>query len=60
MEGPFKRMDRSLILSLSCFYNFVDLIKLFDLETILIYNALLLKRKVLIFHHDLDQLVTVR
>ncbi|KAG8034037.1 hypothetical protein G9C98_008518 [Cotesia typhae] len=36
--------------------NIRDLIKTFELETILIYNALLLKRRIVVYHHSLEQL----
>ncbi|XP_057334969.1 DENN domain-containing protein 10-like [Microplitis mediator] len=36
--------------------NIRDLIKTFELETILIYNALLLKKRIVVYHHSLEQL----
>ncbi|EFN66542.1 Protein FAM45B [Camponotus floridanus] len=37
--------------------NVKELIKTFELETILIYTALLLKKKIIIYHHSLEQLL---
>ncbi|CAL1685610.1 unnamed protein product [Lasius platythorax] len=37
--------------------NTKELIKTFELETILIYTALLLKKKIIIYHHSLEQLL---
>ncbi|XP_014483040.1 PREDICTED: protein FAM45A-like [Dinoponera quadriceps] len=37
--------------------NVRELIKTFELETILIYTALLLKRRIVIYHHSLEQLL---
>ncbi|KAL6263311.1 hypothetical protein P5V15_006109 [Pogonomyrmex californicus] len=36
--------------------NVKELIKTFELETILIYTALLLKKKIIVYHHSLEQL----
>lgn len=37
----------------------VELIKLFGLETILIYTALLLKKRIVVYHHSLEALLKV-
>ena len=37
--------------------NVKGLIKVFELETILIYTALLLKKRIVIYHHSLEQLL---
>lgn len=37
--------------------NITELIKAFELETILIYTALLLKKRVIVYHHSLEQLL---
>lgn len=37
--------------------NVRELIKAFELETILIYTALLLKKRIIIYHHSLEQLL---
>ncbi|KAJ8674757.1 hypothetical protein QAD02_010543 [Eretmocerus hayati] len=37
--------------------NLKGLIKIFELETILIYTALLLKKRVVVYHHSLEQLL---
>lgn len=37
--------------------NIRELIKTFELETILIYTALLLKKRIVIYHHSLEQLL---
>jgi len=37
--------------------NVKELIKTFELETILIYTALLLKKKIIVYHHSLEQLL---
>ncbi|XP_015606707.1 putative protein FAM45B [Cephus cinctus] len=37
--------------------NVRDLIKAFELETILIYTALLLKKRIIVYHHSLEQLL---
>ncbi|KAL2718918.1 DENN domain-containing protein 10-like [Vespula squamosa] len=37
--------------------NVKELIKIFELETILIYTALLLKKRIVIYHHSLEQLL---
>lgn len=37
--------------------NVKELIKLFELETILIYTALLLKKRIVVYHHSLEQLL---
>lgn len=37
--------------------NIKELIKTFELETILIYTALLLKKKIIVYHHSLEQLL---
>jgi hypothetical protein len=37
--------------------NVKDLIQIFELETILIYTALLLKKRIFIYHHSLEQLL---
>lgn len=34
-----------------------DLIKTFELETILIYTALLLKKRIIVYHHSLEELL---
>ncbi|XP_076622843.1 DENN domain-containing protein 10 [Colletes latitarsis] len=37
--------------------NIKELIKTFELETILIYTALLLKKRIIVYHHSLEQLL---
>ncbi|XP_011501316.1 PREDICTED: protein FAM45A-like [Ceratosolen solmsi marchali] len=37
--------------------NLKELIKVFELETILIYTALLLKKRIVVYHHSLEQLL---
>lgn len=37
--------------------NVKGLIKVFELETILIYTALLLKKRIVVYHHSLEQLL---
>jgi hypothetical protein len=37
----------------------VELIKMFGLETILIYTALLLKKRIVVYHHSLEALLKV-
>ncbi|XP_033340777.2 DENN domain-containing protein 10 [Megalopta genalis] len=37
--------------------NIRELIKAFELETILIYTALLLKKRIIVYHHSLEQLL---
>lgn len=37
--------------------NVKELIKTFELETILIYTALLLKKRIFVYHHSLEQLL---
>lgn len=37
--------------------NVRELIKTFELETILIYTALLLKKRIVVYHHSLEQLL---
>lgn len=37
--------------------NIKGLIKVFELETILIYTALLLKKRIVVYHHSLEQLL---
>ncbi|XP_066589849.1 putative DENN domain-containing protein 10 B [Prorops nasuta] len=37
--------------------NVKELIKSFELETILIYTALLLKKRIIVYHHSLEQLL---
>ncbi|XP_043470901.1 DENN domain-containing protein 10-like [Leptopilina heterotoma] len=37
--------------------NVRELIKTFELETILIYTALLLKKKIIVYHHSVEQLL---
>ncbi|XP_014208839.1 putative protein FAM45B [Copidosoma floridanum] len=37
--------------------NVKGLIKVFELETILIYTALLLKKRIIVYHHSLEQLL---
>lgn len=37
--------------------NVRELIKTFELETILIYTALLLKKRIIVYHHSLEQLL---
>lgn len=37
--------------------NVKELIKTFELETILIYTALLLKKRIVVYHHSLEQLL---
>lgn len=37
--------------------NVKSLIKTFELETILIYTALLLKKRIVVYHHSLEQLL---
>lgn len=37
--------------------NIRELIKTFELETILIYTALLLKKRIIVYHHSLEQLL---
>lgn len=37
--------------------NVRELIKAFELETILIYTALLLKKKIIVYHHSVEQLL---
>lgn len=36
-----------------------ELIKMFGLETILIYTALLLKKRIVVYHHSLEALLKV-
>jgi hypothetical protein len=43
----------------SVFVFIVELIKLFGLETILIYTALLLKKRIVVYHHSLEALLKV-
>lgn len=40
-------------------FYFAAIVTRFGLETILIYNALLLKRRIVVYHHDVDSLVEV-
>ena len=44
---------------LSSFLVFTAIIGRFGLETILIYTALLLKRRIVVYHHDVDSLIEV-
>jgi hypothetical protein len=37
----------------------VELIKMFGLATILIYTALLLKKRIVVYHHSLEALLKV-
>ncbi|XP_034177230.1 DENN domain-containing protein 10 [Osmia lignaria lignaria] len=37
--------------------NIREMIKTFELETILIYTALLLKKRIIVYHHSLEQLL---
>lgn len=37
--------------------NIRGLIKAFELETILIYTALLLKKRIIVYHHSLEELL---
>jgi len=43
----------------STFVFIVELIKMFGLETILIYTALLLKKRIVVYHHSLEALLKV-
>lgn len=47
------------ILVHSVFVFVVELIKMFGLETILIYTALLLKKRIVVYHHSLEALLKV-
>jgi len=44
----------------SVFVFVVELIKMFGLETILIYTGLLLKKRIVVYHHSLEALLKVR
>lgn len=37
--------------------NVRGLIKIFELETILVYTALLLKKRIIVYHHSLEELL---
>lgn len=39
---------------------FIDLISSFGLDIILIFNAILLKRRILVYHHDVEKLQEVK
>jgi len=57
-EGEISRVCKHILVH-SVFVFVVELIKMFGLETILIYTALLLKKRIVVYHHSLEALLKV-